>query len=168
MDGAPLSVFEFGSEDCLLWRFAVVDDEPDFYEAPGRRFDPPVAWVDSVVAVARDLRCLRYGPAVQPDRLMWELSISAEYAVTIGWRGTAGISEFGLCHGLPMDAPFSEAAIWVADTVQTELAGYDFVQWPSHGRHLLKPQQVNGTPAWIDPQTDKVVCRIGELCSANW
>lgn len=168
MDGAPLSVCEFGSEDYLLWRFAIVDDEPDFYEAPGKRFDPPVAWVDSVVAVARDLRCLRYGPAVQPDRLMWKLSISAEYVVTIGWSGAAGISEFDLCHGLPMDAPFSEAAIWVADTVQTELAGYDFVQWPSHGRHLLKPQQVNGTPVWIDPHTDKVVCRIGELCSANW
>lgn len=167
--GAPLSIFEFGSEDRLLWSFVIADDKPDFYESPGMRFDPPGAWVDAVVAVARDLRCLRYGRDVQPDRLVWDLSVGAEYAVTIGWTGTAGISGFSLCNGVAMDASFGEAAVWVADTAQTELAGYDFVQWPSRGRHLLRPRQVDGTPVWIDPHTDSVISRIGELStSANW
>ncbi|MFC0446994.1 hypothetical protein [Rhodococcus jostii] len=39
-----------------------------------------------------------------------------------------------------MDAPYPQAAVWVADTTQGELAGYDFVQWPSRGRHMLNPR----------------------------
>ncbi|MET4609864.1 hypothetical protein ABIC28_000834 [Rhodococcus sp. PvR044] len=164
-----MSNFDFGSEDRLVWRFAVVVDKPDYCESLGMRLDPPGAWVDAVVAVARDLRCLRYGRDVRPDRLVWELSVGAEYAVTIGWNGTAGISGFGLCHGLSIDASFCEAAVWVADTAQTELAGYDFVQWPSRGRHLLRPRQIDGTPVWLDPHTDSVVTQIGELCTrATW
>ena len=32
---------------------------------------------------------------------------------------------------------YDEAVVWVADTVQTELVGYEFVQWPSEGCHLF-------------------------------
>lgn len=163
-----MSNFDLRGEDRLLWRFAIVDDKPDFYDSPAMRLDPPGAWVDAVVAVARDLRCLRYGRDVQPDRLVWDLSIGATYAVTIGWNGTAGISGFSLCDGLLMDASFCEAAVWVADTAQTELAGYDFVQWPSRGRQLLRPRQVRGTPAWLDPHIDSVISQIGQLASAAW
>ena len=82
-----MRISEAERHDRLLWRFAIIDDVPDYFESPGRRFDLPGSWVDAVVAVTRDLRCLRHGRDVQPDRLMWGLSIGAEYAVTIGWSG---------------------------------------------------------------------------------
>ncbi|MGO4205400.1 hypothetical protein AB4Z09_27415 [Rhodococcus sp. TAF43] len=161
-----MRISEAECHDRLLWRFAIIDDVPDYFESPGRRFDLPGSWVDAVVAVTRDLRCLRHGRDVQPDRLMWELSIGAEYAVTIGWSGTGGVSGFSVCNGLSVEAPFAEAAVWVADTTQTELAGYEFVQWPSRGRHLLVPRLCDGAPVWMDPHSDRVICAIGELCTA--
>lgn len=159
-----MPVTEFGREDCLLWRFVIVDGEPEFSESPATRFDPPVAWVNAVVAVARDLRCLRCGPDIHPHLLVWELSIDEEYTVTIGWNGTSGISGFASCGGRTMEATFTEAAIWIADTAQTELAGYDFVQWPSGGRYLLAPRLVGAAAVWLDPRTGRVVAQIGELC----
>ncbi|MDV7246720.1 MULTISPECIES: hypothetical protein [Rhodococcus] len=69
----------------------MTDGGPDFHDTPG--FEPPIA------AVARDLRCLRYGRDVQVNRLVWELAVSDQYAVTLGWRGP-GVGGFNLCHGI--------------------------------------------------------------------
>jgi len=63
-----------------------------------------------------------------------------------------------------MNTSFAEAAVWVADTAQGELTGYDFVQWPSRGGHLLLPRQVDDAAVWIDPHEDRVVSLIGDLC----
>ena len=63
-----------------------------------------------------------------------------------------------------MDAPFTEAAVWVANTVQSDLAGYDFVQWPSQGQRMLLPRKRDDGPVWIDPHTDDTVAAVGELC----
>ncbi|MDV7337733.1 hypothetical protein R4317_32130 [Rhodococcus oxybenzonivorans] len=79
------------NQDSLVWRFAMTDGGPDFHDTPG--FEPPIA------AVARDLRCLRYGRDVQVNRLVWELAVSDQYAVTLGWRGP-GVGGFNLCHGI--------------------------------------------------------------------
>ncbi|TCN53516.1 hypothetical protein EV641_106161 [Rhodococcus sp. SMB37] len=161
-----MSIWCPGDTEQLTWRFRVVGNAVDFYDKPGAELDVPDAWIDAVVATGRHLRCLRYGRDVDPDRLIWELSISPTYAVTIGWHGTAGISGFGLCRGLSMNTSFVEAAVWVADTAQTELAGYDFVQWPSRGRHLLRPRQVDGAPVWIDLHGDRW-CRRSANCAAT-
>ncbi len=73
-------------------------------------------------------------------------------------RHTGGISSFGIGDGgLTMETPFAEAAAWVAEVVQDNLAGYDFVQWPSRGRHLLLPRLRDGRPVWIDPHGDVIV-----------
>ena len=45
-------------------------------------------------AVARDLRCLRYGRDVRLDGLVWELAVNGDYAVTVGWQGVHGIRGF--------------------------------------------------------------------------
>ncbi|EME65522.1 hypothetical protein G352_08932 [Rhodococcus ruber BKS 20-38] len=147
----------------------MVEDAPDFYDTPAGDVDPPEAWVDAVVAVARDLRCFRYGRDVNPDRLIWELSVGHGDAVMVGWNGTAGISGFSLCDGtMRTDASFAQTARWVADTAQTELAGYDFVQWPSQGGHLLSPRCMDEVAVWFDRHTDQVVAPIGGLCEAVW
>jgi hypothetical protein len=115
-----------GNQDSLVWRFLMTDDGPDFYEPPG--FEPPAAWLLAIAAVARDLRCLRYGRDVQVERLVWEFAITDQYAVTIGWRGP-GVGGFNLCDGVSREAPYPQDAVWVADTAQGELTGYEFIQW---------------------------------------
>lgn len=62
-----------GNQDRLVWGFRVVADEPVFCEVPGSGIEALRAWVDAVVAVARDLDCLRYGREAELDGLEWEL-----------------------------------------------------------------------------------------------
>ena len=47
---------------------------------------------------------------------------------------------------------YDEAVVWVADTVQTELVGYEFVQWPSEGCHLFLPPPGIRAPRGRSPQ----------------
>ncbi|TSD93659.1 hypothetical protein FOS14_22660 [Skermania sp. ID1734] len=159
-----MSVRNPWTEDQLVWHIPMFDkaSTPD----GNPTFDPPAAWVRALEAVAHDLRYLRYGRNVRIDRLTWEFGIDTNYSVHIGWDGRDGIGGFGLCEGLSMDAPFAEAAVWVAETVQWDLAGYEFVQWPSRGHHLLIPRLRAGTAVWINPHADVTVARVGEL-SAN-
>lgn len=128
------------------------------FETPG--VEAPAQWVDAILAVAHDLRYRQFGRTVDVDRLKWELAISNDYAVALGWREPYG---FSVAIGMYMDATFGEAAVWVADTIQTELAGYEFVQWPSTGWQLLKPGLRSGRPVWVDPATTQIVAPIGEL-----
>lgn len=156
-------------ENQLTWQFAVVDDEPDFYDNPTEEVDPPQAWVDAIMAVARDLQRFRYGRDVNPDRLIWELSIGHGDAVMIGWNATTGISGFSLCDGtMHTDASLAQATRWAADTAQTQLSGYDFVQWPSQGKHLLSPRCIDNAAVWLDRHTGQVVAPIGGLRDAIW
>ncbi|WP_072814666.1 hypothetical protein [Rhodococcus zopfii] len=148
--------------ESLVWRIPTVDDGTGFLDSRG--FDPPTPWIQALAAVGRDLRCLRYGRDADTDRLVWDLAINSDYYVSIGWQGTRGISSFGIGEGLTMETPFAEAAAWVAEVVQDNLAGYDFVQWPSRGRHLLLPRLRDGRPVWIDPHGDVIVSPIGQLC----
>lgn len=148
--------------DSLVWRLSMVDDGSGFVDSPG--FDPPAPWAQALAAIGRDLRCLRYGRDADTDRLVWDFAINSDYYVSIGWQGVRGIGGFGIGGGLSMDAAFSEAAAWVAEVVQDNLAGYDFIQWPSQGRHLLVPRLRAGQPVWVDPHGDVTISPIGELC----
>lgn len=146
--------------DSLVWRFMLDERGADFYEHPG--LDLPPAWMSAVEVVARDLHCHRYGRPVQVDRLIWEFMIDGDYFVAIGWQGPR-LGGFSRGEGLTMDASFEDASVWVADVVQTELAGYEFIQWPSLGRHLFLPRLRDGRAVWIDPHTDTAVAHIGKL-----
>ncbi|WP_241665879.1 hypothetical protein [Prescottella subtropica] len=154
-------MFDAMFPDRLTWQYLPADNGVEILDDPG--FDAPPAWVRALTAVARDLRFLRHGRDVRVDRLVWELSITEDYTVLVGWQKSGGIGGFGIGGNLSMDAAFPEAAVWTADVVQTELAGYEFVQWPSRGRHLLTPKVVDGAPAWADPHTGDVVAPIGGL-----
>lgn len=153
-------MYEHSTKDSWEWRFTMSESGPDIYESPG--IEVPAVWVEALAAVARDLRCLRYGRDVRVDRLMWRLSINSDYVVTIGWQG-AGIGKFSHCNGLSMDAPFGEVAVWVADTLQEELAGNEFIQWPLRGQYMLVARLQEEGPIWVDPLTGLTVT-IGELC----
>ncbi len=150
------------NEDSLIWRIPVVDSESGPIEGPD--VDPPVPWVKALAAVGRDLRCLRYGRYVDTDKLVWDLSINGDYYVFVGWQSIRGIGGFNTGGGLTMDASFGEAAAWIAEVVQDNLAGYEFVQWPSRGSHLLVPRLRSAEAVWIDPHGDVTICPIGTLC----
>ncbi len=91
----------------------------------------------------------RHGRDVAVDRLVWSLVITGEYDVVVGLERGRGIGEFGIGHGLTMDAGYGAAAVWVADVVQGRLAGLECVRWPSSGFHLLVPRLVGSAPVWV-------------------
>lgn len=161
-EDSSMSMRDWWNQDSLIWGFVMSDSGPEVYESPG--MEAPEAWVSALEAVARDLRCLRYGREVHPDRLVWQLVIDSDYAVTIGWEKSSGIGGFCRFEAMSMDASFGEAAVWVADTVQTNLAGYEFMQWPSQGHFMLVPCLRDGIPLWVDPHTDGATAAIGRLC----
>ncbi|MGS2811062.1 hypothetical protein [Nocardia sp. MW-W600-9] len=52
---------------------------------------------------------------------------------------------------------------------QTELGGYEFVQWPSRGGRVLRAREIDQAPVWLDPRTARMFAPIGELCSdTSW
>ncbi|KJV03304.1 hypothetical protein [Rhodococcus sp. PML026] len=152
------SVWDYTRADSLVWQLPMYSSTVVPQNNPG--FDPPAAWVRALDAVARDLECLRVGRQVSMHSLVWEFEINPDYCVIIGWSG-GGFYGFGRGDGMSMDADYPDAVEWVAETVQTELAGYEFVQWPSRGKHLLHPHGAQ----WVDPQDNAVVADIGSLCS---
>lgn len=156
------SLFDQLRNDSLIWRFPLYAGSGQQMGNP--EFEPPKAWVRALDAVARDLRCFRVGREVTLDRLVWEFEINSDYCVAIGWESANGIGGFSRCDGMSMDAAYADATAWVAETVQTDLAGYEFVQWPSKGRQLLRAQAVETGARWVDPNDGTVVADIGSLC----
>ncbi|WP_307829601.1 hypothetical protein [Antrihabitans stalagmiti] len=153
----PLSI-PFG-DDVLGWQF------PMF--APIGASDAPPGWVRALEAVGRDLQFLRYGRDVDLSPLHWTLKIDEDYNVGIGWIAAGkikgGFGAFETGGALPWDAPAAEAMVWIADLTQTELAGYQSIQWPSRGWQLLLPRLIDGVAMWVDPHGDVPVAAIGEL-----
>ncbi len=122
-----------------------------------------------LAAVALDLRCLRHGRSVNLDRLVWDLSINGDYHVSVGWQRIRGLGGFGIGGGLTVDVSYGEAAAWVAEVVQDDLAGYEFVQWPSRGRTCCA-SSARRRSGLVDPHGDVVLCPIGHLCenAGSW
>ncbi|MFD4432168.1 hypothetical protein [Nocardia sp. NPDC058497] len=110
---------KLGNDDLLVWRFGVAADEPDVVDMPGAGIEPPTVWVDAIATVATDLRVLRYGRVVDPDRLVWELAVTGQDTVMIGWGTTAHVGGFRVSEGMQVDTSFAAAAAWVADIAQT-------------------------------------------------
>lgn len=156
---------KLGNDDLLVWRFGIAADEPDVVDMPGADIEPPTVWVDAIITVATDLRVLRYGRVVDPDRLVWELAVTGQDTVMIGWGTTAHVGGFRVGEGMQVETSFAAAAVWVADIAQTELGGYEFVQWPSRGEHALRPRETDRVPVWLDPRTERLIAPIGELRS---
>ncbi|WP_236603655.1 hypothetical protein [Rhodococcus sp. WAY2] len=134
----------------------MTDDEPDFDTQASIR---PLRI--AIGAVVRDLWCLRYGRDVQVDRLVWELAISDQYAVTIGWSGPGSAGSTSAT-AYPWMPAYTQAAVWGA--TQGVLTSYEFIQWPSRGQHILNPRLRQEGPVWVDPHTDTAVAATGELC----
>lgn len=147
------------NRESLSWTVALHQDRFEVYECPG--IEAPEPWIHAFKAVTSDLQCLRYGRSINVDKVIWNFSIDSEYLITLGWEGS---ESFRVTNAWTLESSFEDVAVWVADAVQTNLSGYEFVQWPSRGGHILTPAIRNNAAVWIDPQTKKVISPIGELC----
>jgi hypothetical protein len=145
----------WGAPD-LRWQFAIGDDPPG---------DLPAAWASASRAVARDLGCRRHGRSISFHNVMWSI-LADDGAVCVGFAltGEADVGAYQRCLEYRLDATAAQAIVWMADDVQYELSGYEFVQWPFDGRRMLQAQIVDGRAVWVDPINGTVAAAIGELC----
>lgn len=100
------------------------------------------------------------------DGVEWTLTVFSNRSVAVGMRTLADgadLGAFSAGRGFVLETTPAQAMVWVASVVQDELAGYEFVQWPSDGRRLLTPDLRGGQAVWVD-RGDRVVAPIGALC----
>lgn len=127
----------------------------------------PTQWVSALAAVSQDLQCRRHGRTISFDDVAWELTVHADGTVYIGitpYGGGTDLGGFARGMGYTLDTSAAQAMVWVADAIQDELAGYEFVQWPMDGTRILVPKIQEDDAVWVRPATNEAVCRIGDLC----
>jgi hypothetical protein len=139
------------------WRFAIGDDPPA---------DLPAAWAAAARAVTRDLGCRRYGRPITFTNVAWRFVVSDEaIAVGLDAPSTAHVSAYRRCLGYLLETSAPQALVWLAGDVQYKLAGYEWVQWPIAGQHMLDPRLIDDHAVWVETNTNTVAASIGELCS---
>ncbi|MCF6391098.1 hypothetical protein L2K20_29425 [Mycobacterium sp. MBM] len=138
------------------WRFAVGDDAPA---------DLPAAWATAFRAVTRDLDCRRHGRHITFTNVLWSIEVSEEW-VALGFDtdGAADVGSIQSSMGYLLDTTPAQAMVWLAQNVQDQLAGYEFVQWPIAGQRILDARVVDDDAVWVEPGTNTVTAPIGELC----
>jgi hypothetical protein len=128
--------------------------------------DLPSSWDFATAAVSRDLRYRRHGRPISFDGVAWDLTANTDGSMYIGiarLTDGADVGGFARGAGYAVDTTSGQAAVWLAETIQDELAGYEFVQWPMAGQRLLRPTLRDGQAQW-DASTNTVVAPIGGLC----
>lgn len=148
------------------------------WEHPDRRWEFPVgedpssdlpdAWATATAAVTCDLACLRHGRRISLTNLNWCLLTSGEWiAVGFGVTGATDVGAFQRCQSYRLHTTPAQATVWLADTVQEHLAGYEFVQWPIAEPRLLTATFTDDRALWVDTGSDTVAAPIGSLCTAR-
>jgi hypothetical protein len=118
--------------------------------------------------VTRDLDCRRHGRPITFANVGWCFVVSDEWlAVGFEAPSDAGLGAYQRCLSYRLETSAAHATVWLADDVQYELAGYEFVQWPIAGRRILDACIVDDHAVWVDPTTDTVTASIGQLCPAR-
>jgi hypothetical protein len=129
--------------------------------------DLPGAWATATRAVTRDPHCRRHGRPITLTNMLWRFAVSEEW-VALGFETPvdADVGAYQRCLGYRLEASPAQALVWLADDVQYELTGYEFVQWPIAGQRILEPRIIDDHAVWVDPRTNTVTAPIGELCTA--
>lgn len=141
------------------WHIPTDEQPPD---------DLPAQWASAIAAISHDVRYRRHGRTVSFDHVAWALTADADGSMHIGMATSsndADLAAFSRGAGFTVDTNSAQATVWIAETIQDELAGYEFVQWPMDGQRLLTPALRNGQALWMDSSTDTAVAPIGSLDS---
>ncbi len=125
--------------------------------------DLPAPWASAIAAVSHDLDHRRHGRALDLHHVVWNLTADDDGFMYIGVASPVDLASFGRGAGFTVDTTAAQAAVWIAETIQDELAGYEFVQWPVHGTRLLLPRLRAGEASWVDPSSNAAVSPIGGL-----
>lgn len=98
---------------------------------------------------------------------MWIVSVSEEW-VALGFDtdGAADVGSIQSSRGYLLHTSPAQAMVWLAQNVQDQLTGYEFVQWPISGQRILDARLVDDAAVWMEPGTNTVIAPIGQLCSA--
>lgn len=122
------------------WQFPIGDDPPN---------DLPAAWASASRAVTRDLGCRRDGRPIGFHNVWWTF-LADNGSVRLGFElaGDADVGAYARPSDFRLNTTEAQATVWLAGDVQYELTGYEFVQWPSAGRHLLFPRIVDDRASW--------------------
>jgi hypothetical protein len=112
------------------------------------------------------LDCRRHGRPITFVNVEWRFVVSDQW-VAVGFEAPdyADIGAYQRCMSYRLEASAAQAVVWLADDVQYELAGYEFVQWPIAGQRILHPRLVDDYAVWVEPSTNTVTVPIGELCT---
>ncbi|OBB08194.1 hypothetical protein A5668_13300 [Mycolicibacterium fortuitum] len=150
----------------MLWD--VPDRRLSFAVGANPPADLPDAWAAAARAVTRDLQCRRHGRPISFGNVGWRFVVADEW-VAVGFDSPddANVGTYESCMGYLWKTSAAQALVWLADDVQDHLAGYEFVQWPIAGQHMLRAELVDDDAVWLDTGTNAVVARIGELCAAT-
>ena len=140
------------------WRFPFDGDPPA---------DLPVTWAIAARAVTDDLRCRRHGRRITFAHAVWSFAV-ADGWISLGFETpfSADVGSYQSCLGSELETSPEQAVVWLAQNVQDELTGNEFVQWPIAGQRILDPRLVDDHAVWVDPGTNTVIAPIGELCAA--
>lgn len=142
------------------WRFAIGGDPPA---------DLPPAWAIAAHAVACDLACRRHGSPIDFTKVSWGFVVSDNEWLAVGFRADtdADVGTYERCLGYRLLTSTAQATVWLADDVQEQLTGHEFVQWPIAEQRVLAARVVDGQAVWIDPGTNTAAAPIGDLCAAR-
>lgn len=141
------------------WRFAVGEDPPA---------DLPAAWATAARAVTHDLDCRQHGRLVSSTKVGWCFLVSDGGWIAVGFEANddADVGGYQRCQSYRLETSAAQALVWLADDVQEQLNGQEFVQWPIAGQHVLAPRIIDGQAVWVEPSTNAVTAPIGELFAA--
>jgi hypothetical protein len=141
------------------WRFGIGDDPPG---------EIPASWASATRAVTRDLSCRRHGRPISFCNVMWTIQVDHGF-VSVGFAlaGDADLGAYSRCKSYRLVTTAAQAAVWMADDIHEELAGYEFVQWPIANQRILDPRLVDDQAVWLDPATGAIVASIGGLCAGG-
>ena len=146
----------WGNADDLVWEFPLFDAITDT--------DAPPNWTHALEAVAHDLSNTSVGHEAVLAHTSWELRMDADYVMSLAWIGKRGLSGFSVGGELNVDSDNAETTAWVANTIQSVLEDLEYVRWPLQERQVLRVTVRDSVAVWVDPHTDTVVARVGELC----
>lgn len=140
----------------LVWRIPVAD-------LPDVPSDLPIQWADAVRLVSHDLLAPRRHLQSTFADLIWDIELTSAHTVSIGWHSRSGIiSSFLVSKGFALDCSTPQCAVWVAETAQDQLAGYEYLLWPSGDAGVYTPQLTDNSAVWTTFEGDVISC-IGEL-----
>lgn len=99
--------------------------------------------------------------------MSWSFVVSDDEWLAVGFGADpdADVGPYERCQSYRLHTSAAQATVWLADDVQEQLTGHEFVQWPNADRRVLAARLVDGQAAWVEPGTNRFAAQIGELCA---